>query len=661
MDFLKLAAESFATMKLLWKYGLLMALAAFATALSAQRPTGSIPTSGPTLGGPAQANNQQKEDEVPDTVGLHVFYADRPELERPYSDSLFDNYFHQYDPARQRKIDLLSTGNLGGATRHAAYEPVFRRALDIGFHQYDIYHIPAAAAPFYRLQKAYTNLAYYLQGEQADSYLTAQFARNFAKGTHFSIDYKRLSQIGNQNQYPQQHSRQTALTAGLWTHSAKGRYNGFFVFASNTSEQEDNGGLLQEPQSIDGRPLSPANSTIFLNDAQTRYSFRELSYTQHWRIGGGTDSTGLTRRTFPFMHRINWFDGQYKFFDREPASGTEFYARFPNLLTDERGLRYFVRHRKLENTVQLATSRKGRQGGSDLLEVALIHTLNLVHLEPLDTVVNNLFLSGRMVVNPRPVLRFEAQAHLGLLGNAGDYRVQAGLTLDLPKTGSLYVQFLNQLYSPTLVQHRFFISQREVWNNAFAKTLETGLSATLRVKPLRTEVSGAYYLINNLVYFDTLAMPRQTGVPVSVLQLTLHQNLSLWKFHLDNTVVFQTASEPVIRLPQIFSKHSLYYEGLWFKKVMLLRTGFDLRYNTAWMADYYNPVVGQFHLQQRQEAAFYPAVDWFLSIRRGDLRAYVKWEGLEKLLLDDRYYYQSAFYALRFPGVRIGLKWLLVD
>ncbi|HRF42174.1 MAG TPA: hypothetical protein PK198_25450, partial [Saprospiraceae bacterium] len=134
---------------------------------------------------------------------------------------------------------------------------------------------------------------------------------------------------------------------------------------------------------------------------------------------------------------------------------------------------------------------------------------------------------------------------------------------------------------------------------------------------------------------DTLAMPRQTGVPVSVLQLTLHQNLSLWKFHLDNAVVFQTSSEPVIRLPQIFSKHSLYYEGRWFKKALQVRIGFDVRYNTPWMADYYNPVIGQFHLQQRQEAAFYPATDWFISMRRGTFRAYVKWEGLERLLFDD--------------------------
>lgn len=648
-------------MKLLWKYGALAVLMLFATALAAQRPTGTVPATGPAFGGQATANAQQRQDETPDTVGLHVFYADRPKLEEPYSDSLLGNYFHQYDPARQRKIDLLTTGNLGGATRHAAYEPVFRRALDIGFHQYDAYHIPAAAAPFYRLQKAYTNLAYYLQGEQADSYLTGQFARNFAKGTHFSIDYKRLSQIGNQNQYPQQHSRQTALTAGLWTRSDNGRYSGFLAFASNTSEQEDNGGLFQEPARIPNRPLSPANAVIFLGDAQTRYSLRELSYTQHWRIGGDTDSTGQTRRAFPLMHRITWLDGQYKFFDRDPASGAEFYDRFPHLLTDERGLRYFIRHRKLENTVQVATSRKGRQGGSDLLEAALIHTLNWVRLEPVDTVINNLFLTGRMVLNPRPVLRFEGQAHLGVLGNAGDYRLQAGLTLDLPKTGSLYIQFLNQLYSPTLVQHRFFISQREVWNNAFAKTLETGLSATLNIKPLQTEISGGYYLLNNLVYFDTLATPRQTGVPVSVLQLTLHQNLRLWKFHLDNTVVFQTASEPVIRLPQIFSKHSLYYEGRWFKKVLLVRTGFDVRYNTTWMADYYNPVIGQFHLQQRQEAAFYPATDWFISMCRGPFRAYLKWEGLERVLIEDRYYYQSAYYALRFPGARVGLKWRLVD
>ncbi len=629
-------------------------------ALHAQRPAiSNIPRPSGPAQAPQQRAGEQRADETPDTVGIHLLLAERPEQETPFSDSLLDRNFHQYDPARQRDIDYMTTGNAGGAARFFAYEPVFRRALDVGFHQFDIYHIPAGALPFYRLQKAYTDLAFYQQGEQADSYLTARFARNFAGGVHVAVDYKRLSHIGNLNQYPEQNSRQTAIASGIRLRSAGGRYDGFLAFAANTSEQEDNGGILREPTGVEGRPNTPANADVFLRAAQTRHSLRELLYTQHWRIGGRTDSTGSTRRAFPVMHRIAWTDARYKFFDREPQSHTAFYEWFPQLLVDERGVRYFIHHRKLENTLQIATLRKGRQA-SDLIEAGLVHTLNFVRLEPVDTTVNNLFLTGRMALSPSPVLRFEGKAHLGLLGNAGDYRLQGELELNLPKTGSLQLRFLNQLYSPTLVQHRFYLTQQNMWNNSFGKTLETGLSATLAAKALNLDISGAYYLLNNFVYFDTTATPRQTGVPLSILQLILHQRLKLWKIHLHNTAVIQKASEPIIRLPEIFSKHSLYYEGRWFK-VLQVRLGLDLRLNTPWMADYYNPIVGQFQLQNRQQVPFYPAADAFISLRIAAFRAYVKWEDLGDFFIPNRYYYQSAFYAQPFPGLRLALKWRLAD
>lgn len=626
--------------------------------LYAQRP--GLPNFPTGQGQTPQRSSDQLQDEIPDTVGVHAFMAERPMRQTPFSDSMLHNNIHQYDPARQRDIDYLTTGNTGGAARYFAYEPVFRRELDIGFHQYDIYRTSATALPFYRLQKAFTGLTYHQRGEQADSYLAAQFARNFADGVHLSLDYKRLRQLGRINQYPHQNSRHTAVAGGLWYNHPKGRYDGFFAFAANTNELEDNGGILVEPQSADRRRIVPANATVFLTDPQTRYNSSELAYTQHFRIGGRADSSGMERRAFPVMHRIRYEDNRYKYFDRSPALNTAFFEWFPHLLTDVRGLRHFIRHRKLENTLRISTERAGRHS-SDLIEAGLVHTMNWIDQEPQDTAVNSLFLTGRINFSPTKTLRVEGNGHLGILGNAGDYRVTGELEFNLPKTAALRLHFLSQLYSPTLVQHRFYLSHRNVWDNDFSKTLETGLSATLALPPLNLEVTGAYNLLNNFVYFDSTAMPAQTSVPLSILQLRLSQRTRLWKFHLDNTVVLQKASEPVLRLPEVFSKHSLYYEGRWFK-VLALRIGLDVRLNTGWQSDYYNPVVGQFHLQDRQLVPFYPATDVFISGRVTTFRIYVKWEDISDLLVQSpAYYYQSAFYAHPFPGLRFGIIWRLAD
>jgi hypothetical protein len=615
----------------------------------AQRPAQNSAGFPPAGGAAPPAAAPQQNDEVPDTVGIHRFFADNPSDEKPFDDSLL-HQFQQYDPARQRDFDYLTTGNAGGAARYIAYRPTIRNGIDIGFHQYDIYRTEAAELPFYRLQKAFTSLGYFQQGSQADSYLTAKFARNFADNTHLSIDYKRLSHIGTQSQYAHQNSRHTALATGLWLRRAGGRYQGFLTVATNTHEQEDNGGLLSEPVGIPGRALSPANATVWLNEGQTRYNSTELSYLQHWIAGAKPDSSGNTGPAFPLRHRISYTDARYKYFDPQPTAHTEFYGRFPHLLTDERGIRYFIRHQKIENNLQLATTLKGKAA-----ELGLTHALNFIGQEAADTSIQVLMLYGRLKYQPTPEMTLGAEARVNALGNAGDYLLRGKLDLRW-----LSLEFINQRYAPSLVQHRFFLAQRNSWTNQFRKTLETGISATLRVPSLKLDISGAYYLINNYIYFDTTAVPVQHPVALNILQLSIQQQLKLWSFHLDNTVVIQQATETVIRLPRIFSKHSAYYEGLWFK-VLQIRLGLDFRFNTPWQADYYNPVIGQFHLQDRVEIPFFPAADAFAAAKVGSFRAYLKYEGLGNLLQPGQYYYQSAYYAFPFPGMRFGVNWRMSE
>jgi len=616
----------------------------------AQRPAQSGAGFPSASGSSPQAATQQQNDNIPDTVGIHRFFADDPAKEQAYADTLL-HHFQQYDPARQRDYDYLTTGNAGGAARYIAYQPGIRNGLDIGFHQYDIYRTPAAELPFYRLQKAFTNLGYFQQGSQADSYLTAQFARNFADLTHLSIDYKRLSHIGTQGQYANQNSRHTALATGIWLRRAGGRYQGFISVAANTNEQEDNGGLRSEPEGIPGRAPSPANATVWLNEGQTRYNSTELAYQHHWTAGGRPDSSGQLSPGFPLRHRITYTDARYKYFDPQPSAHTAFYGRFPQLLADERGIRYFIRHRHLENNVQLATTLKGKAA-----TLGLTHSLNHIGQEVSDTSIQLLMLHGSLsYVSGSAGLRMKAEARLHTLGNAGDYLLRGEL-----KLGSLRLEFINQLNAPTLVQHRFYLSQHNSWTNTFRKTLETGIKAQLALEKLRLHISGAYYLLNNYIYFDTTAQPKQTSIPLNILQISIRQQLRLGHFHLDNTLVLQQASEAVIRLPELFSKHSAYYEGKWFK-VLQIRLGLDFRFNTPWNADYYNPVIGQYHLQDQVRIPFFPAADAFAAMKVGSFRAYLKFEGLGSMLLPGQYYYQSAYYAFPFPGMRFGVHWRLSE
>ncbi|MDX1665721.1 MAG: putative porin, partial [Saprospiraceae bacterium] len=247
--------------------------------------------------------SQEEYVEVIDTAGVYYFFADNPFEETRYSDSLLNDYFHQYDPVRNRRLDYAHLGYLGSAHQPIVYEARERMGVDIGFHQYDLYLTRAADLPFYRLNKAFTNLAYYQGSEQSDSYFKGQFSRNFAGGINLSLDYKRISQLGDLNRYPREDARNTALSFGLSYESPNRRYRAFAAYAFNTIEQEDNGGIESVPED-DIQFGSPNSAEIFLEAAETRHLHRELTYTHHYILPRDTLEFDPQKRAYALRHQF---------------------------------------------------------------------------------------------------------------------------------------------------------------------------------------------------------------------------------------------------------------------------------------------------------------------------------------------------------------------
>lgn len=619
----------------------------------------------------AQSTSTSQEDFVddPDTFGVFYFFAENPNQEFSFSDSILHD-FQQYDPVRELELDYKNLGILGSAHQPFVFQASKRQGFDVGLHQYDLYQTTTAQLPFYRLEKPFTNVAYYQGSEQSDGFVTAEFSRNFANGLNFTLDYKKISYIGRRAQYPNQNSRNTALALGMWFHSKNERYDGFLAYAANTIEQEDNGGLQSEPTE-QAEFNSPNSADVFLPNGQSRNAHREFSYTHYYKFGGQADSLRGFKRAYTLSHRFLRNKSTYKFFSAgtDNGSDTSFFNWFPHFNIDNRGMRHFIDHSKIENTFNISTFKLDKRNTNensarnqrDLLEVGIKHCYHKVFQEPRDTFLNNVFLTGKWNLNPGPRLRLNTYAHLGLLDNGGDYQISGELFFDLNKIGSLTLKASNQLYSPTLVQENFYLTQTKIWRRSFEKTLETNLSATYALPQFRLSVTGKYHLLNNYIYFDTLGLSQQTGIPISIAQLVIKKNFSVGEhIHLDNTVTLQQVSEDQIRLPAFFSKNSLYYRGKWFR-VLQVHLGFDLRINESYFSDYYNPVTGQFQIQNEQEVELYPALDAFLNMRVKTFRAYFKYENMSSLFITDRLYYQTAFYAQPVAAFRFGIKWRFVN
>lgn len=376
------------------------------------------------------------------------------------------------------------------------------------------------------------------------------------------------------------------------------------------------------------------------------------------------------KRAFTVYHRLKYQKEVYKFSDTGPAADSSYYGE---LQVDQRGLRYFLDRKMVENVLKLQTFklRKDEQNSritsqKDLIEVGLKHQVHFIDQDGVDTsVLHNLYLTGAIDFTPNDRLKISTSGHLGLAEHAGDYRINGQFFFDFKKIGNLRIDAVNQLYESTFTQHRFYNTEREAWNNDFDKTLETNLIGTYTLPNFDLKISGGYHLLTNYIYFDTLSRPQQTNEIINVFQLGFEKNFTVGPLHLDNQLVYQKATSTRLRMPELYLKNSLYVEGRIFKKTMLTRVGVDVRTWTAYRPYTYQPLTGQFHLQDDNRTDFTPLLDAFFIFKLTRFRFFFK---VENILsgFQKTYYSQTEGYLLPFGfsqngGMRLGVSWRFVD
>lgn len=591
-----------------------------------------------------------------DTTPLAYTLPQTPERLEPEEDTLPDYHFRIYNPARQRPVDYGTLGNLGSSARPLFFETQPRQGFDAGVHAFDLYNLRPDDLRFYRHARSYSDVFFSQGRTQQEGMLNARLARTFAGGTTFSLDYRTINNLG---QFRHQRDQHLALLFGIWVPKGK-RYEGFLIFAKNINRQQENGGILNDTVFGGDQLQGPIAAEVRLPDDQatTRLADQTLQLTQHLRFLGSNDSR---RRALRATHTFAWQQQQFKFYDQGLAGDTVF---FRNFLTDRRGLRHFIDLDRLDNTLGLSTFKEKRAGRpSDVLTLGLMHSYFRLRQEPRDSAFSNLFLTGHLAITPSDKFAFVARGALGLLANIGEYRLQGELTLGLGRVGVLRASLLSQRRPPSLLHHQLFVSQRPIWRNDFQKPVETTLSGTYALPAVGFEATVRTHLVSNYLYFDQNGAPAQTGAPVQVAQLLVSENLRLGGLRFDNTIALQQSNRlgEVLRLPQWFSRNSLYYAGKIFKKRLYITVGADFRINSEFRPDAYQPLSWQFHLQDSLTQKPYPSLDLFAAFKVQSFRFFFRYENLRTLWDKKEVYYQTAYHPQPFGAIRLGIAWRFLD
>ncbi len=614
-----------------------------------------------------RGRQQEQREQIVDTFGIFTYRVANPNSEENWRDSLLDQ-FQRYEPNRRVAFDWATIGQQGGAAYRLRYEPIRRYGTEIGFRQFDLYQLDGSNLDYYRLQYPFTYLDYYRGSQQEDYQVGAKFSRNFADGVNLLIDYTRISQQGDADQYPGQNLRNTHVATGLSIRPPGSRYSGYFSFAANTYEQLQNGGIVRSSFSDEdsGEVNNLANLTPYLEETRLRHSYRQVMATQSLQFGGKTDSiSGLEKRAFTLTHRLRLDNRRYRVSSTISAQDTaNFFNRFPDLLLDLRGLRNQVEHNIIENDFTLSTFRRDRSGANatvqkDVVEAGITHLYHRIRQDG-DSTVNNVLAHAKLGFRPSDRLNLLVSGQLNLIGQTGDYRIEGEGTLDLGKGGQLELRALNQLYAPDLIQQVYRINGETLWNNRFAKTLEARIEGAYTLPLVKIKAGLAYSLLTNYVYFNQEGVPTQASGVNNLLQLTAERDFRFGKWSLANRLLLQEADQEVFRLPRLYGEHSFYFSGKWFK-VLNVNLGVDVRYATGFQPYYYNPVVQQFQLQDEQTTGFQVQVDPFFSMRVTRFRFFIKYIQANTLWAPNELLYLTADHPYPDEAIRWGVSWRLLD
>ncbi len=277
---------------------------------------------------------------------------------------------------------------------------------------------------------------------------------------------------------------------------------------------------------------------------------------------------------------------------------------------------------------------------------------------PLREHESTLFVGGKLARERGKTINYDALGRVGLVGaRAGDMDLRGNLQLNvrmLGDTASLaaYASFSNRLPDYFL---RRYVSNHFIWDNDFGQVHRLRLGGTLTFPYTRTRLTASIENLQNLVYFNSQALPQQHSDHIQVVAATLNQDFKWGIFHWDNALTFQsTTNARVLPLPKFVAFSNAYLRFRLF--TLDAQIGMDCNYTTSYSAMAYQPATMSFYRQESIQVGNYPMMDAYANLRLSKVRIYLLYSHFNQGLFGGSNYFSAAHYPLNPARFLLGLS-----
>lgn len=206
------------------------------------------------------------------------------------------------------------------------------------------------------------------------------------------------------------------------------------------------------------------------------------------------------------------------------------------------------------------------------------------------------------------------------------------------------------------------------WYNNFKNEKINTLSANVTTPWLNAEVQ--YTVLKDHLYFADVSTqaekdamtqivnPAQYGNVINYFSVKASREFKFGRFALDNTLLYQKAdqSDLILNVPDFVTRNTFYYSGYFFKKALYMQSGITFNYFTEYYGNDYNPVIGEFFVQNTKKIGNYANFDFFVNARIRQTRFYLKLEHFNAAFSGNNYY-SAPDNPYRDFVIRFGLVW----
>ncbi len=502
------------------------------------------------------------------------------------------------------------------------------------------------------------------QGQNIDAFITL----NTSERLNFSAAYKGLRSIGK---YINQLSSTGNFRFTTSYNSKNKRYFANFHFVAQDILNGENGGIVNQDNFSSGDEEfdNRARIEVFLADAKSVLEGKRLFFDHAFRINPNNAENNIY-----LTHQFNY---EYKFFEYSQSV-------IPSTITavDGSNTRY---NRFGESYVTANLKDKGRYNRmyNKLGAIYENKTLGKFQFFAEDFRYNYFF--DKILITDAGIIPGALNDEIQSIGGQYEYRknrwrgtflyansivetpmttVDAMASYQINERNKISFQYQNISKIP---DHNFNLNQSSYvsynWSNDFKNEKINAISvhadtqwATASLQ-LRTTTDHLYFT-DNTIDLVQIVSPQQFDGTVNYVSLKVAREFRFRNFALDNTILYQKSDQNggVLNVPEIVTRNTLYYSNHFFKKALYLQTGITLNYFTEYNADEYNPVIGEFFVQNQQKIGNFPMLDFFINARVRQTRIYLKAEHFNSPFTGNSYF-TAPGYPYRDFMIRFGLEW----